>query len=1042
MKILTAFFVRRPLLVRLIMLFILIAGALALRFQTYEMFPTIDLGIFTVTAYRPGSSPEDMELSITVPLEEEILKVDGLEKIYSSSMESMSVISIRMDPDVKDTRRIFADIQKAVDRGSTKLPTDLLQAPLVEQMSTRTIPVIEIHVTGNVPEMLLRQTSDQIADGLREVKGISGVDKVAYRNREVKIYVNPDRLQHLGIPYREIIDAIKRRNVRDSGGSLDSFIAEKKVLTVGQFSHPKEVEQVIIRSSSPGNHVRLRDVAEVVLDYEDWQVRSLIDGVQSILVLPKKKPSADGVKASAAVREFVRQTQKTAPPGVKLVIVNDLSRFTFDMLDVLISNGVLGLILLFAVLLTFFNFRLAFWVSVGLPVAILLTLLVMPIFDMGINTLTLMMLILLFGMLVDDAIVTAESIYAHREKGIDPQEASIAGRAVVAGPVIVSTFTTILAFAPLMFLGGLEGKFLWYIPAMVALLLAASLFECQFMLPCHLAHGGKKPLRPKQWFSRFQSLYDRHILRIIRWRYLTISIFVLGFAGIIVLGVSTLKFNLYPETDIDTFNIKVELPEGSSFEYTIQKVNGLEKLVRAAVPQADLLNIASKIGQHNTDFYGGVEGRNPAWALITVYMLPQGQRKINSNDIIADLRQQFKTMKSFQSLQVEPLKDTPVAGKPVELELIGNAPGRFALADLILEFLKKYPGVTETWTSYKPGKDIVELILDHAAMSSRGLTAADVTRAVRIAFDGLIVDELQTVDEEIRYRLQFRPSEQGKLETLRNLIVVNDQGKAIPVRGFAELEPRSGEAAIKHYFGQRTITVYADIDRNVVEVEKVNRDLGRFIEEEKLLQRFPGMRAWFGGELEQQREALGNIQFAFLVCVLSIFFILVILFNSLTQPFLIMIIIPFGLTGVVIGFTLQGIEMSFLALIGILGLVGVLVNDSLVMVANLNRLKGGKAVDSKDRGRHLHNQEIADGAGQRLRPIVITSLTTCAGLFPTAYGIAGSNPFITPMVMAMFWGILFGTLMSLVLLPCLYAADQDVKKLFGKVFVRMRQISK
>ena len=397
MRNLSAFFVRRPLLVLLIMLFILIAGSFAFRFQTYEMFPTIDLGIVTVTTFRPGSSPEDVELSLTVPLEEELLQVDGLEKIYSSSMEGMSVITIRMDPNAGETRQILADIQKAVDRGSTKLPNDLLQAPLVQEMSTRTIPVVEIHVTGAVSELLLRRTADQLADGLREVEGISGVDKVGYRDREVKIYVNPDRLQHLGISYHEIIDAIKRRNVRDSGGSLDSFIAEKKVLTVGQFSYPEEVQEVIIRSKSPGNHVRIRDVAEVILDYEDWQLRSLIDGVQSILILPKKKPSADGIKTAAAVRDFIRHAQKDAPPGVKLVLVNDLSRFTFDMLDVLTSNAALGLILLFIVLLIFFNLRLAFWVSVGLPLSILLTFLVMPIFNVGNRPAQVVMDVIIIG---------------------------------------------------------------------------------------------------------------------------------------------------------------------------------------------------------------------------------------------------------------------------------------------------------------------------------------------------------------------------------------------------------------------------------------------------------------------------------------------------------------------------------------------------------------------------------------------------------------------------------------------------------------------
>lgn len=595
----------------------------------------------------------------------------------------MSVITLRIDPDAKDLQQIRADIQKAVDRGSSKLPTDLLQNPTVEEMSTRKIPVIEVHVTGRVPEALLRQTADTIADGLREVEGISGVDKIGYRDREVKIYIDPDKRHQPGVSFQEIINAVKRRNVRDSGGSLDSFITEKKVLTVGQFSEPKEVEDVIIRSRGPGNHIRVRDVASVIMDYEDWQEMSLNNGELSILLLPKKKETADGIRTAAAVRNFISDAQKNAPPGVKLISVNDLSRFTFDMIDVLISNAVLGLILLFVVLLLFFNFRLSFWVTAGLPFSILLTILVMPIFGMSINTLTLMMFILLLGMLVDDSIVTAESIYAYREKGIGPVEAGINGRSAVAEPVIVSSLTSILAFAPMIFLGGLEGKFLSAVPVMVAVILGASLFECQFMLPAHLAHGGNKPLKTKEWFKKFQVQYDKYILKAIKLYYISIPVFVVGFTAIIIFGWLTIKFNLYPEIDIDTFNVKIELPEGASFEYTAKKTLEIEQLVRDTVPEEDLLNIAAKIGQHNTDIYGAIDGRNPAWALLTVYMLPQGRRKTNSNDIIAELREELKDFGEFQSIQVEPLKDTPVQGKPVELEIIGNGPGRFEMSDII-----------------------------------------------------------------------------------------------------------------------------------------------------------------------------------------------------------------------------------------------------------------------------------------------------------------------------------------------------------------------
>jgi len=361
-------------------------------------------------------------------------------------------------------------------------------------------------------------------------------------------------------------------------------------------------------------------------------------------------------------------------------------------------------------------------------------------------------------------------------------------------------------------------------------------------------------------------------------------------------------------------------------------------------------------------------------------------------------------------------------GQPVEVEIIGNDDSRHELADVLVDYLKKYDGTHNVVTSYKPGKDIVKLNLNHEALADRGLAVADVVRAVRIAFDGEVIDELQTIDEKIEYRLQFEPSQQGRMETLRDLTVINRHGAPVSLRGVARLEERPGDAAIKHYFGERTLTVYADIDRSKVSAEQINADLMRFVDEQRLLQRFDRLRLWYGGELEQQRESLGNIGFAFLICSLGIFLLLVIVFNSFTQPFLIMAVIPFGVTGVIVGFGLQGIDLSFIALIGILGLTGVLVNDSLVMIDSLNH----KKLAAEER--FLSDDGIAQGARLRLRPIVITSVTTIAGLAPAAYGLGGSNPFMTPIVMAMVWGVGFGTFVSLILLPCLYAVDQDIRR--------------
>jgi len=1026
------FFVRRPLLVNLFVVLFVATGVLALWRMNFDTFPAIDLGLVKVTTYRPGAGPEDVELSITVPLEEEILKVDGLDKVTSNSMEAMSAILVRLSPDVKDKARVMADLQKAVDRAATRLPDDLPEKPLVEELSSTRVPVMEVHVSGPVPEETLRFTARQLENGFREVEGVSGVEKVGYRKREVRILLKPDRLHRLGISFAEIADAISRRNVRDTGGSLESFVAEKKVLTVGQFDYPKEVEEVILRAAGPGDYVRVRDVADVVLGYENWKVQSRTDGVLGVSLQVRKKAEADGLRTARAVRKYVEQARKNAPPGVTLIIVNDISRFTCDMLAVLTNNAAVGLLLVLAVLLIFCDLRLAFWVAFGLPVAICITFTLMQMFGMGINFMTLTGLILVLGMLIDDAIVTGESIYRLQEEGMAPADACIQGTATISRPVIMSTVTTVLAFSPAAFLGGYEGKFLWALPVMALLTLGGSLLECQFMLPPHLAHGTGGPPKPKRWFTHVQRWYDGFVLRAVRHRYLTILLFVAASLAIVAWGRAVMRFNLYPEMDIDVFNFKVELPEGTSFPQTSAKVRELEEMVRDSdiVTTGDLLNINVRVGHHDTNIYGVTEGRNTAWALVTVYLRPQGQREVNTNTVIAELRQRVKELEGYNSIIIEPMDDAPIMGKPVELEIIGNDPSRFELAEILVNYLNSYDGATDVTTSYKPGKDVVKLELRHEALADRGLAVADVVRAVRVAFDGEVIDELQTIDEKIEYRLQFEPQEQGRMETLRDLTVINRHGLPVSLRGVARLEERAGEAAIKRYFGERTLTVYADIDSSKVSAGQINADLARFIEEQGLLQRYDRLRLWFGGELEQQQESLGDMGTSFLVCFLGIFLLLVVVFNSFTQPLLIMAVIPFGFTGVIVGFGLQGLDLSFVALIGILGLGGVLVNDSLVMIDSLNQKK------RRTGSRFLADEDIADRARLRLRPIVITSVTTVAGLAPAAYGLGGSNPFMTPIVMAMVWGVAFGTFVTLVLLPCLYAVDQDVKRLLGRLVGR------
>ncbi|MGI9284196.1 MAG: efflux RND transporter permease subunit, partial [Pseudomonadales bacterium] len=736
----------------------------------------------------------------------------------------------------------------------------------------------------------------------------------------------------------------------------------------------------------------------------------------------RKKAGADELHTANNVKAFAALAQQQLPAGVELVLVNDISRLTVQMLDTLVGNAVLGFVLVLLILNLTMSRRLAFWVAVGIPFSILIAFLALYMAGITINAISLTAIILMVGILVDDAVVVGESVQRQRELGLSGHEASVTGTLLVAKPVAFAILTTILAFLPLLGMGGANGEFMKSFPITVIIILLASLFESQLMLPAHLARsalaGGPEKAR---FIDRLALRYRRIILRLISKRKTTLLTGVVLFVGVLFYGSVAIKYELYPALDIDSINIKIELPAGVQLEQTRAKAEELEQVIRAQIEPNDLLNIVTQLGHHDTDFYGAAEGRSEAWALITVHLKPLSQRETNTHELVNSLRQTLDDHSGLQSIIVEAQSDVPVQGKAVEVEVISNGDKRFTLARELQTYLQQHPHVTASWTSYQTGKDIVDLDFDLDLLASRGLSVSEVTDAVRVALDGLVVEELQTVDERIYYRLQFPPGQDSQLESLEQLRVINSRGEKIFLNSIVDFKLRAGEADIKHYQGRRTVTVFANIDRDATSVGQINKDLAAYIANKAYAQDYPDVRLWQGGELEASAETVGSLGQVLVVCLLGIFVALVLLFNSYIHPVLILLCLPFGMTGVILGFGLQGMALGVVAMTGVIGLMGILVNDSLVLISTLNRL-------GDEKGELLADEDIADGAGQRFRPIVVTSITTVAGLLPTAYGVAGSNSYITPMVMAMAWGSMFGVFVTLILLPCMYALDRDFRR--------------
>ncbi|WP_145999041.1 efflux RND transporter permease subunit [Oceanicoccus sp. KOV_DT_Chl] len=1032
MKSLIAFFARRTLLVNMILAMIIMAGIMVLRSQEYSSYPSMDLGNFTITTIQPGASANDVELSVTVPLEEQILELDGLDEMVSSSMEGVSSILVKANPDnnVSQNAKFAVDLQKAIDRADAHLPKNLPLKPDIHRHNPDVIPVMELLLHGNVSEETLRHTARQLHTELMQLPDVAGVDKEGYRNKEVKILLDPQRVHQLGISYDEIIAAVTGRNVRDSGGSLNSFKSEKDIITVGEFRDPKELAEVIIRVNGPANYLRVRDIAEVVIDYEDWSIQSFTDGTPGISLLVKKEADADGLKVARQLRVFVEEANLRLPHGVTLSTFNDTTRYTRNMLTSLVNNAIAGIILVFLVLMSFFPFRFTIWVAAGIPTAIMLAFIFMVFFDMSINQTSIGALILMLGILVDDAIVVAENIFQHKEAGEDPINAAINGTYGIAAPVLTSSATTLFAFAPLLFLSGIEGKFMWVIPAMVMMVLAASILECNLMLPAHMASALKSQDKKaakgfRNWFKPVERFYRWWLSHVLSHRYLAFIATTIGAVLIGWVSIQSIDINLYPDGDIDNILIKTELPVGTSFEQTRNALASMDAEIRALVAAEDILNIKFTVGHHdNGDVNSVTEGRQPSWGLISIFLVPLEERENDALSILSKLRKNFSNREDYNSIVVEPYRNTPPTGRSVEVDIIGNHEHRYLVADALTNLLQAQPGVSEVWTTYSPGKDLIELELNHEAIADYGLTVSSITRAVRIAFDGLLIDELQTVDERIKFRLQFQQPEQGKLETLYGLTIINNRGEPVLLRSVAELVSHPGESSIRHFFGDRSITVYAEIDKSFISVAKINQIVTSYIEDNQLRARYPQLRILQGGEVKRQKDALGNVGNAAVLAMAGILFLLVLLFSSVSQPLLVMLVIPLGMVGVFLAFAVQGFDLSMSAMVGMTGLAGILINDSLIMIDRLNKNRGEGP---------LSQRQIVDAAGSRLRPVFITTLTTVAGLFPAAYGIMGDNSFLRPMIMTMFWGVLFGSLVTLLYLPCLYAMDQDFRRWLKKI---------
>lgn len=1014
-----SFLIRRPKVTNLILFLIVLTGIVSWMSLRRQGDPTIDFDIMKIVTEYPGASPEDVEINITEKIEDELNDVEDIDEMISMSMENLSIVFVYVNPDAPDVARVKSDVRTAVDRVSD-LPAAVPDKPKVDEIRSTNMAVMEVAVYGDVPEKDLRKYAKDLENELKETKGIGVIEKVGYRKREIHIEADLGILEDRYVSLGEIMNAIQARNVRTTGGSLESYVSEKKIVTFSEYDDPMEVGDVVIRSTFSGNRVRISDVARVVDGFEEHDIMPRADGRNCIGLIVRSQATADVIDLSNGVQNILENFRKGLPDNVHVKILFDNSDYTRSLLSMVKLNGLMGFILVLIVMIFFLDWKSAFWTAFGIPIAICGSLIFFEPFDITINVITLSAMVLVLGMLVDDAIVISENVFRLKQSGMEPVTATIEGVKGVFWPVTASVLTTILAFVPMLFMSGLIGKFIVGIPIVVILMLGFSLLESTCFLPSHIAHT-KPPSETNKrlrWMEALMGWYEGKLAWCLERRGKVLGAYGIMFVLVIIASGMWLKFVLFPNVDPDIFNVIIETPKGMPLYMTAEKVGEIETILEEIVPEDAMQSYVTRIGHHDTDVYGGTAGNYSNYALITVYLRPAEERSVRAERLIEMVDERIEGVSGFDKLYTRAGDSGPPVGKPVTVIYTTDEDVlRGEFEEKTFEYLKTLQGVYGVETDNIVGKDELRLMLGYDEMAKLGLTAIDVSKTVRAAFEGEIVTSIRRGGEEIDFRVRLKDPKKYRAEGVLNLKVANSMGKLVPISSFAHFEETSGPAVFRHYDGRRSVTVTASIETDKTTSADINKMVREKFEPE--VRKHAGLKMQLGGEEKKTEESMKSFYFALFVALIAIYCLLVVLFDSFVQPLLIMSAIPFAIIGVFITFMIHGLPLGFIALIGILGLIGVVVNASIVMVSTLNEMKGKTGA--------ISFEGIVEGASIRFRPVLLTTITTVAGLLPTAYGIGGDLPFIRPMVLALAWGLVFATVISLVFIPLIYAMHARVR---------------
>ncbi len=1029
MKKLIAFFIDNYKFSIILMLMCFVIGLQALLKIKAESYPAVNFAAATViTSYR-GASAEEIETQITRPVEDEIRTVRGLKDVRSVSQSGLSTISIRVDMDNFDVDEVMDDLQKAITR-VTDLPRDLRERPKFTEINSEEFPAIELAVIGDNEGRKRDKFVNYLKDLLEDNKMVLGARLTGFREREFSVFLHREKLEFYNIGINEVVAALQARNLNIPSGNLKSGDEKLLLKLDGLVTSIEELKDVYVRSNFTGQKIQLKDIAAVEDYMEEETVLTSVNGEEATLLVLTKKAGEDTIKLVEKVESQLKQI--ALPEGLSITIYNNESKKVSNRMDVLTSNALSGLALVVIFLLIFLPGRIGIVSSLSLPISMMITLGFMMYMDYNINAITVLALIIALGMLVDNSVVIAENYTRLRLEGLDSREAAIKSADQFWLPITCTVFTTVAAFIPMLVTKGVMGQFIKYIPIIVSISLLASLIESFFLLPVrlHLTGKGMKVQvnheeHKKDWFHKVTDKFEAFMYVAVKRRYLVGVIF----GGVIFVSLFFLvalnKFILFPAEQTEIYISRFETKRGTPVEETSRIGQEVTKQIKEVLG-SDVENIVVRSGvqqigpndpQSKTGDYAG---------MIVIYMTKEASFNLKYYEVLKKLRE-IKNDK-LEVLSFESQVNGPPVGKPVNFTLRSQSSDQLNGAkNKLLGFLKTVKGVVLPSVDEIFGEDEVKIDLDFEKLSRLNLSVSQVGNAVKAAHEGMNIAKINLDNKKFDLKLRLAEKDRRNVDDLKKLMVSDQRGNLIPLISLANLYKGEGTPLIKRFDFQRSKTITADINEELTTSVTASKEVLNYFAEE-VSKEFPQVTLTFGGEQESTKESMSSLKDAMVLALLGIFAVLVFLFRSYIRPLIIMSTIPLGLFGMSIAFFFHNRPVSFLAMIGIIGLAGIIVNSGIVLISFIDEMR------SED---NLSLDEIlAKASALRLRAVVVTSLTTISGLFPTAYGIGGTDAMLIPMTLAMAWGLTSGTIFTLIWIPCAYAILEDFVMLQNKILRR------